>query len=91
MTLRSNHDTYACVKGMKGVSCVIVQAKLAESSPKDLEKVGVYGFVVDAKTGDSVLANNPDLSTDAGQFAMIEEITTKTKEVEFEFIAAVSM
>jgi len=78
------------MKGMKGV-CVTVRATLDDSSPKDLEKVGVYGFVTDAKTGDSVLANNPDLSTDAGQFAMIETITTKTKDVEFEFIAAVPM
>ena len=78
------------MKGMKGV-CVTVKANLDENSPKDLEKVGVYGFVTDAKTGDSVLANNPDLSTDAGQFAMIETITTKTKNIEFEFIAAVPM
>jgi hypothetical protein len=49
----------------------------------------VYGFVTDAITGDSVLANNPDLSTDAGQFAMIESVTTKDRKVEFEFIAAV--
>lgn len=78
------------MKGMKGL-CVTVQAKLTESSPKDLEKVGVYGFVTDALTGDSVLANNPDLSTDAGQFAMIESVTTNTKSVTFEFIAAVPM
>lgn len=78
------------MKGMKGV-CVTVKAKLSESSPKDLEKVGVYGFVTDAITGDSVLANNPDLSTDAGQFAMIETITPSTKDVTFEFIAAVPM
>lgn len=51
----------------------------------------MYGFVIDAVTGDSVLANNPDLSTDAGQFAMIEAITPKTTQVEFEFIAAVPM
>jgi hypothetical protein len=74
--------------GMRGL-CVTVQADLLESPPKDLEKVGVYGFVVDGDTGNSVLANNPDLSTDAGQFAMIESITTKDKKVEFEFIAAV--
>lgn len=51
----------------------------------------MYGFVIDGVTGDSVLANNPDLSTDAGQFAMIETITPKTTQVEFEFIAAVPM
>lgn len=78
------------MKGMRGL-CVTVKADLVDQSPKDLEKVGVYGFVVDAKTGDSVLANNPDLSTDAGQFAMIETITPKTNSVEFEFIAAVPM
>mmetsp|Transcript_4268 Transcript_4268/g.6507 ORF Transcript_4268/g.6507 Transcript_4268/m.6507 type:complete len:239 (-) Transcript_4268:410-1126(-) len=78
------------MKGMRGL-CVTVKADLAEVSPKDLEKVGVYGFVIDAVTGDSVLANNPDLSTDAGQFAMIESITPKTGGVEFEFIAAVPM
>jgi len=76
------------MKGMKGV-CVTVDADLAEISPKDLEKVGVYGFVTDDATGNSVLANNPDLSTDAGQFAMIETITPSTKKVQFEFIAAV--
>ena len=55
-----------------------------ESRKQDLEKVGVYGFITDAKSGDSVLANNPDLSTDAGQFAMIESVTTKTKSVVFD-------
>jgi len=46
--------------GMRGL-CVTVEAKMLEGSPKDLEKVGVYGFVTDGETGDSVLANNPDL------------------------------
>lgn len=78
------------MKGMKGI-CVTVQADLADASPKDLEKVGVYGFVTDAESGNSVLANNPDLSTDAGQFAMVETITPKTKSIEFEFVAAVPM
>lgn len=78
------------MKGMRGL-CVTVDADLKESAEKDLEKVGVYGFVKDGITGDSVLANNPDLSTDAGQFAMIETITPSTKKVQFEFIAAVPM
>ena len=64
---------------------------MEESAAKDLEKVGVYGFVTDAATGDSVLANNPDLSTDAGQFSMIEKITPEDSKVEFEFVAAVPM
>ena len=56
---------------------------------QDLEKVGVYGFITDGESGDSVLANNPDLSTDAGQFAMIESVTMKDTKVEFEFVAAI--
>jgi len=55
------------MKGMMGL-CVTVKADLEEANPKDLEKVGVYGFIKDASTGDSVLANNPDLSTDAGKW-----------------------
>jgi hypothetical protein len=66
--------------GMRGL-CVTVEASLDEAPPKDLNKVGVYGFVTDGETGDSVLANNPDLSTDAGQFAMIESITTDDRKV----------
>mmetsp|Transcript_20522 Transcript_20522/g.30844 ORF Transcript_20522/g.30844 Transcript_20522/m.30844 type:complete len:238 (+) Transcript_20522:152-865(+) len=76
------------MKGLRGL-CVTVKADLESQSPKDLEKVGVYGFVTDGDTGDSVLANNPDLSTDAGQFAMIETVSTKDQKVEFEFIAAI--
>ena len=76
------------MKGMKGL-CVTVDADLAESAPKDLEKVGVYGFVTDGESGESVLANNPDLSTDAGQFTIVELITPKDKKVQFEFVAAI--
>lgn len=78
------------MKGMRGL-CVTVKADLENSPEKNLEKVGVYGFITDAYSGDSVLANNPDLSTDAGQFSMIESITTTTKTVEFDFVAAVPM
>ena len=56
---------------------------------QDLEKVGVYGYVNDAVSAESVLANNPDSGTDAGQFAMIENVSTNDKKIEFEFIAAV--
>jgi hypothetical protein len=76
------------MKGMRGL-CVTVNAELEESPAKDLDKVGVYGFVTGKESGESVLANNPDLSTDAGQFAMIEEIKTTDKKIQFEFIAAI--
>ncbi len=54
------------MKGMKGL-CVMVDVELEESPEKPLELVGVYGFITDQETGESVLANNPDLSTDAGR------------------------
>jgi len=76
------------MKGMRGL-CVTVSAELKDLSPKELQDVGIYGFVTDAITGDSVLANNPDLSTDAGQFAMVKSINTKDKKIEFDFVAAV--
>jgi len=80
-------------KAMKGMRpmCVQVQAELAENSPKDLVDGGVYGYVDDATTSESVLANNPDSGTDAGQFAMVPSILTTDKTVSFEFIAAVPM
>ena len=53
--------------------------------------MGVYGYVNDGLTSESVLANNPDSGTDAGQFAMIPKISTTDKKIEFEFIAAVPM
>mgnify|MGYP005850275385 CR=1 FL=1 len=65
------------------------EADMKESPPKDLDKVGVYGFVTYDESGESVLANNPDLSTDAGQFAMIPSVKTSDKKAKFEFIAAV--
>ena len=51
--------------------------------------MGVYGFITDGDSGDSVLANNPDLSTDAGQFAMIESVKSTDNSVTFEFVAAI--
>ena len=76
------------MKGMKGL-CVTVDVDLEELPDRELEKIGVYGYVTDKGTGESVLANNPDLSTDAGQFAMIPVIKKTDKKTQFEFIAAV--
>lgn len=58
------------MKGMKGL-CVTVDADLEEPPEKPLELVGVYGFVTDKESGESVLANNPDLSTDAGAYGCL--------------------
>lgn len=76
------------MKGMRGL-CVTVDVDLEDIPDRELEKIGVYGYITDKGTGESVLANNPDLSTDAGQFAMIEKITKTDKKTQFEFIAAV--
>jgi hypothetical protein len=76
------------MQGMKGL-CVTVEVDLENAPEKTLEKVGVYGYVKDKGTGESVLANNPDLSTDAGQFAMVEEVKPGDTKIQFEFIAAV--
>jgi len=76
------------MKGMRGL-CVTVDVDLDGIPEKDLDKIGVYGYITDKGTGESVLANNPDLSTDAGQFAMIEKITTTDRKTQFEFIAAI--
>lgn len=76
------------MKGMRGL-CVTVDVDMENSPEKELELVGVYGYVTDAVTGESVLANNPDLSTDAGQFAMIPVVKISDKKLRFEFIAAV--
>lgn len=76
------------MKGMRGL-CVTVDVDLEELPDRELEKIGVYGYITDKGTGESVLANNPDLSTDAGQFAMIETIKKTDKKTQFEFIAAV--
>lgn len=68
---------------------MMVDVDMKEQTPKDLEKVGVYGYVTYDTSGESVLANNPDLSTDAGQFAMIETVSANDKKLQFEFIAAI--
>jgi hypothetical protein len=76
------------MKGMRGL-CVNVEVDLENSPERALDKAGIYGFVTDQATGESVLANNPDLSTDAGQFAIVPEVKVTDKKIQFEFIAAV--
>jgi len=78
------------MKGMRGL-CVTVNVDLEESPVAPLSQVGVYGYITDKGTAESVLANNPDGGTDAGQFAMVDSIKTDDKKISFEFIAAVPM
>ena len=68
--------------------CYAFKQKQMAKRP-ELTKVGVYGFITDKVTGESVLANNPDLSTDAGQFTIIESVKPDDTSVTFEFIAAI--
>mmetsp|Transcript_40710 Transcript_40710/g.79663 ORF Transcript_40710/g.79663 Transcript_40710/m.79663 type:complete len:282 (-) Transcript_40710:304-1149(-) len=77
------------MKGMRGL-CVTVNANLKEPAPVALEAIGVYGFVTYGETRESVLANNPDLSTDAGQFTIIPAIEKGQKTVTFDFVAALA-
>lgn len=74
--------------GMRGL-CVTVDAEFTEPAPKDLDKVGVYGFITYGNTGESVLANNPDGSTDAGQFTIVPFVEANQKKIRFDFIAAI--
>jgi hypothetical protein len=76
------------MQGMRGL-CVTVNVDLENAPEKTLEKVGVYGYISDKETGESVLANNPDGGSDAGQFAMVELVKTTDTKMTFEFIAAV--
>ena len=48
------------MKGMRGL-CVQVKAELAENSPKELDKVGVYGYVNDAESAESVVSRELSL------------------------------
>ena len=76
------------MKGMRGL-CVTVTVDLENAPEKPLELVGVYGFVTAGGTGESVLANNPDGGSDAGQFAMVPEVNPGDRKLQFEFVAAV--
>merc|ERR1719408_180281 len=69
-------------------ACIEVEANAANPSDKPLKDVSVYGFVKDNDAGNSVLPNNPDFSTDAGQYAMIKSVGPGEQEVKFQFVIA---
>ncbi|CAM9526103.1 unnamed protein product [Chrysoparadoxa australica] len=73
--------------GLKPV-CVEVIASTDNPQKKTIIDAGVYGFVFDDE-GTSVVANNPDGGSDAGQFAIIPEIPPGEGKVKFQFIAAI--
>ena len=73
-------------------ACVKVKATVTNDGrgAKPLSRVAVFGFVIDPVTGASVIANNPDLRSDAGQFAQIDEIPVGTDvPISFIFVATI--
>eukprot|EP00611_Tribonema_gayanum_P021562 TRINITY_DN4173_c0_g1_i1.p1 TRINITY_DN4173_c0_g1~~TRINITY_DN4173_c0_g1_i1.p1 ORF type:complete len:237 (-),score=54.14 TRINITY_DN4173_c0_g1_i1:320-1030(-) len=69
--------------------CIKVKADADNPAKKDLENPAIFGRVFD-EDGTSVVANNPDGGTDAGQFAMIEGVVPPGKsKIEFQFVAAI--
>ncbi|CAN0550611.1 unnamed protein product, partial [Ectocarpus sp. 8 AP-2014] len=57
-------------------------------SPKEVVDAAVFGFVFD-EDSTSVVANNPDGASDAGQFAIIDKIPKGSSRVSFQFVAAI--
>lgn len=80
-------------KAMEGLFPVCLEVTADVSNPKateTLKDVSVYGFVKEAAAGNSVLPNNPDFSTDAGQYAMIKSVEPGDSTIKYQFVAAVS-
>lgn len=77
-------------KAMEGLypACIEVEATLTNPNEKTYKDVSVYGMVKENEAGNSVLPNNPDFSTDAGQYAMIKKIGPGEQEVKFQFVVA---
>lgn len=67
--------------------CVKVTCSVTNPTKKSLIDAAVFGFVLDPITGASVIANNPDLRSDAGQFASIDEVAPGDQRVSFIFVA----
>lgn len=81
-------------KAMEGLFpvCLEVEADVSNPDAKGtLKDVSVYGFVKEDAAGNSVLPNNPDFSTDAGQYAMIKAVEPGDTTIKYQFVAAVSV
>ena len=70
--------------------CIEVDAEVNNPSAKELRDVSIYGFVKEEGAGNSVLPNNPDFKSDAGQYAMIPAVPPGVNRVTYQFVAAVS-
>jgi len=67
--------------------CVKVKAEATNTGKKAVPDAAVFGFVLSKEDGSSVVANNPDGRSDAGQFAMIDSVPPGKSEVEFVFVS----
>lgn len=71
--------------------CINVKAIATNPTKKPLKDAAVFGFVSDELAGASVIANNPDFRSDAGQFAQIDTIPPgEDVPVEFVFVGTFS-
>lgn len=68
--------------------CIEVDADVVNNGKNELNDVSVYGFIKEDAAGNSVLVNNPDFRSDAGQYAMIKSVKPGTSKVKFQFVAA---
>ena len=69
-------------------ACIEVEATVNNPKESALKDVSVYGMVKENDAGNSVLPNNPDFSTDAGQYAMIKRVEPGEQDIKFQFVAA---
>jgi len=78
-------------KAMEGLfaSCIEVEASVNSPSKDVLRDVSVYGFVKENIAGNSVLPNNPDFKSDAGQYAMIKSVPPGESKVTYQFVVAI--
>jgi len=70
--------------------CIEVDADVNNPGKNELKDVSVYGFIKENGAGNSVLVNNPDFRSDAGQYAMIKSVPIGSSKVKFQFVAAFS-
>jgi hypothetical protein len=68
--------------------CIEVDADVVNNGKNELKDVSVYGFIKEDAAGNSVLVNNPDFRSDAGQYAMIKSVPVGSNRVKFQFVAA---
>ena len=78
-------------KAMEGLfaSCIEVEASVTNPSKETLSDVSVYGFVKENVAGNSVLPNNPDFKSDAGQYAMIKSVQPGQSDIKFQFVSII--